>query len=125
MGAGSGRLVLFSSDARNLVADDTNDRTDAFVRDRVTGRTTRVSVSSSGAQAAASRDPFGGSHAGGIGGDGRYVVFRSDAANLVADDTNHAEDIFVRDRTTGRTRRVSLSSRGRQANGASSAPVIS
>jgi Tol biopolymer transport system component len=120
-----GRYVLFNSDARNLVAHDTNDRTDAFVRDRVTGRTTRVSVSGDGAQAAPGRDPFGGSHAGGISGDGRYVVFRSDAANLVADDTNHAQDIFVRDRTTGRTRRVSVSSRGRQGNGASSAPVIS
>jgi Tol biopolymer transport system component len=120
-----GRYVLFSSDADNLVANDTNEQTDAFVRDRVTGRTTRVSVSSTGAQARRSSDPFGGSKAGGITADGRYVVFRSDASNLVAGDTNRAEDIFVHDRKTGRTSRVSVTSGGRQANGASGFPVIS
>jgi Tol biopolymer transport system component len=120
-----GRFVLFSSDATNLVAGDTNERSDAFVRDRLTGRTSRVSVSSSGAQAAASSDPFGGSHAGGISANGRYVVFRSDAANLVAHDTNHVPDVFVRDLRTGKTRRASISSSERQANGASGGPVIS
>src|SRR6185312_14598912 len=52
-------------------------------------------------------DPFGGSHATGISADGRYVVFGSDAPNLARHDTNHAQDIFVRDRIAGTTRRVS------------------
>ena len=120
-----GRYVLFSSDARNLVAGDTNGRTDAFVRDRLTGKTSRVSVSSSGAQARRSSDPFGGSNAGGISADGRNVVFRSDASNLVAHDTNGAEDIFVHNRRTGRTTRVNVSSSGRQADGWSGSPTIS
>jgi Tol biopolymer transport system component len=120
-----GRYVLFSSDADNLVAHDTNGKTDAFLRDRVTGKTIRVSVSSRGAQAAPSSDPFGGSNAGGMSANSRYVVFRSDASNLVGHDTNHAEDIFVRDRATGRTIRVSVSSRGHEANAASGFPAIS
>jgi Tol biopolymer transport system component len=120
-----GRYVVFSSDGTNLVADDTNNQTDAFVRDRQTGETTRVSVSSSGEQAAESPDPFGGSKAAGISSNGRFVLFRSDASNLVPNDTNGAEDIFVHDRQTGATKRVSVSSRGRQANGSSVFPVIS
>ena len=120
-----GRYVVFNSDATNLVPGDTNDRTDVFVRDRVIGETERVSVSSSGAQGNATAYPFGGSHAGGISASGRFVVFRSDAPNLLGHDTNGAQDIFVRDRMTGRTTRVSVSSRGRQANGASGSPTIS
>src|SRR5438093_12721190 len=95
-----GRDGRFSSDARNLVANDTNGQTDAFVRDRLTGKTTRVSVSSSGAQAHRSSDPFGGSNAGGISADGGDVAFRSDASNLVVHDTNGAEDIFAHNRRT-------------------------
>jgi Tol biopolymer transport system component len=119
------RYVVFSSDATNLVPHDTNNQSDAFVRDRKTGRTTRVSVSSSGAQAASSRDGFGGSRAEGINADGRFVVFVSDALNLVRHDTNGVADIFVRDRETGRTTRVSVSSRGRQANAPSGFGTIS
>jgi Tol biopolymer transport system component len=120
-----GRYVLFNSQATNLVADDTNERSDAFVRDRGTGRTTRVSVSSLGSQANAGSDPFGGSYAGGISAGGRYVVFQSDASNLVPNDTNGLEDIFVHDRRTGRTTRVNISTAGRQANGWSGSAVIS
>lgn len=120
-----GRYVVFSSASAGLVPGDTNKRQDAFLRDRRTDRTTRVSVSSSGRQGKAARDPFGGSAAEGISAGGRYVVFRSDAANLVAGDTNRAQDIFVRDRKTSRTTRVSVSSSGRQANGRSDFAVIS
>jgi Tol biopolymer transport system component len=119
------RFVLFSSDATNLVPGDTNERSDVFLRDRLAGRTIRVSVSSSGAQAAAGADPFGGSHAGGISADGRFAVFRSDAANLVPGDTNGVADVFVRDLATGRTQRVSVSGAGGQANGVSGEPAIS
>jgi Tol biopolymer transport system component len=120
-----GRYVVFTSGSADLVPGDTNRRQDAFVHDRKTGTTVRVSLSSSGRQGKAARDPFGGSAAEGMSADGRDILFRSDAANLVARDTNNAEDLFVRDRKTGRTSRVSISSRGRQGNGGSLSASIS
>lgn len=61
--------------------------------------------------------------------DGNFVAFYSDASNLVTGDTNSVRDVFVRDRTAGTTERVSVSSAGDQANGASQAtggsPAIS
>ena len=102
----SGRFVAFTSQATDLVPGDTNDRQDAFVIDRKNGRTQRVSVSSSGAQAKAGLNPDGGSAALGISANGRYVLFRSDASNLVPGDTNGKMDAFVCDRATGKTRRI-------------------
>jgi Tol biopolymer transport system component len=102
----NGRFVAFTSLATNLVPGDTNDRQDAFVYDRSTGQTQRVSVSSGGAQAKPGRDPWGGSAALDISADGRYVLFRSDASNLVHGDTNGKSDAFIRDRKTGKTRRI-------------------
>jgi Tol biopolymer transport system component len=121
----NGRFVVINSLATNLVPGDTNDRYDVFVRDTATGATTRVSVSSSGAQAARGKGAFGGSVSGGASADGRYVVFQSDASNLVRGDTNRVEDVFVHDRKTGRTTRLSVDSHGRQANGGSWFPSIS
>jgi Tol biopolymer transport system component len=121
----NGRFVLLSSLATNLVPADTNNRWDVFVHDRTTGATSRVSVASDGAQARPARDPFGGSTAGGISASGGYVVFQSDAPNLVRGDTNHAEDVFLHDLATGRTRRVSVGRGGGQANGPSWFPAIS
>jgi Tol biopolymer transport system component/Ca2+-binding RTX toxin-like protein len=113
-----GRYVTFESYAYNLVAGDT-DYSDIFVYDRQTSQTSRVSVSSSGAQANSySSNPS-------ISGDGRYVTFASDADNLVAGDTNYSADIFVYDRQTSQTRRVSVSSSGTQGNYDSSSPSIS
>jgi Tol biopolymer transport system component len=114
-----GRFAAFYSDASNLVPDDTNSSLDVFVRDRQTGETTRASVDSSGAEA------NGDSFAPAISGDGRFVVFSSAASNLVAGDTNGADDIFVRDRQTGATTRVSIAPGGAEANAGSSAPSIS
>jgi Tol biopolymer transport system component len=102
----NGRFVAFTSHATNLVPGDTNERQDAFVVDRRTGRTQRVSVSGSGAQAKPTRNPDGGSAALGVSADGRYVLFRSDASNLVPGDTNGTMDAFVRDRATGKTRHI-------------------
>jgi Tol biopolymer transport system component len=96
------------------VRDDTNGVRDVFVRDRRTGTTERVSVSSAGAQA------NGASAGAWLSGDGRFVVFESDATDLVQGDTNGARDVFVRDRRAGTTTRVSLGRGGAQANGASS-----
>ncbi|MEE8424848.1 MAG: hypothetical protein V3S11_03420, partial [Elusimicrobiota bacterium] len=107
----NGRYVAFASIATNLVKGDTNMDTDIFVHDRRTGRTRRVSVRSNGAEA----KDF--SYAPAISANGRHVAFESGASNLVNGDTNDREDVFVHDRTTHRTRRVSVRSNGLQALG--------
>ena len=114
-----GRYVAFDSQAENLVADDTNTTSDVFVHDRETGETERVSVASDGTQADDSvYNPV-------ISADGRYVTFTSCATNLVADDTNTTPDVFVHDRETGETQRVSVATDGTQGDGCSRAPSIS
>jgi hypothetical protein len=114
-----GRYVAFHSSASNLVAGDTNDRDDVFVHDRATGETTRVSVASGGTQANdTSLRPA-------LSADGRYVAFHSSASNLVAGDTNGGFDLFVHDRQTGQTTRVSVGTGGTQSNGDSLRPVLS
>lgn len=118
-----GRYVAFASIASNLVPGDTNDATDVFVHDVIAGQTTRVSVDSGGNQA--------DGHSAGpkISADGRYVAFTSDAANLVAGDTNGLTgdpvDVFVHDRNLGVTTRVSVMTGGGQATGGSYLPWIS
>ena len=113
-----GRFVAFTSNAANLVADDSNDTFDVFVRDRISGTTERVSVSSTNAQGnGLSRLPS-------ISDDGRFVVFISSADNLVEADTNAANDIFIRDRALNSTQRLSISSLGVQANSSSGYPSI-
>ncbi len=114
-----GRFVAFASDAMNLAPGDTNLRRDIFVHDRVTGATTRVSVDSTGVQA----DDM--CYEPKLSGDGRFVAFASDATNLVAGDTNGSRDVFVHDRLSGVTTRVSVSSTGNEAIGSSRAPSIS
>jgi Tol biopolymer transport system component len=114
-----GRFVVFSSDAANLVGNDTNAVGDVFIRDRMHGTTRRISLNSAEVEGNAS------SVGGRISADGRLVVFRSLAANLVAGDTNAVLDVFLRDRGTGRTRRLSMSSAGVQANDESDDPRIS
>src|SRR5262249_13825695 len=114
-----GRYVAFQSDASNLVAGDTNGVTDVFVRDRLTGTTERMSVDSAGVQG------NGVSSVPSISADGRYVAFLSDASNLVAGDTNGVTDVFVHDRTTGATERVSVATGGTQADRGSGYAAIS
>jgi len=114
-----GRFVAFSSGASNLVPGDTNNTYDIFVRDRLTNTTTRVSVDSAGNQA--NSDSYNPS----ISADGRFVAFESDASNIVPENTNSSRDIFVRDRLTNTTTRVSVDSAGNQANSFSRDPSIS
>ena len=95
-----GRFVSFVSEATNLVANDTNGKSDIFVHDRFTGKTARVSVASDGTQADAD------SSFTSISSDGRYVAFSSAATNLVADDTNGLADFFVHDRQDATTELV-------------------
>src|SRR5439155_1259062 len=109
-----GRFVAFDSAATYLVAGDTNGESDVFVHDRQTGITERVSVASDGTQGnKANSYPA-------LSADGRFVAFDSDATNLVAGDTNGTTDVFVHDRQTGTTERVSVASGGgTQGNGKS------
>jgi Tol biopolymer transport system component len=107
----NGSFAAFGSSATNLVFNDTNDAIDIFVHDLDTGVTDRVSVASNGAEA--NDDSFYVD----ISSDGRFVAFMSVATNLVLTDTNQKSDIFVHDRQTGITERVSVSSNGIQANG--------
>jgi Tol biopolymer transport system component len=97
-----GRFALFESTATNLVAGDTNNATDIFVRDLLNGVTMLVSVATNGTCA------NGASSASVITPDGRYVAFTSAASNLVADDTNGIADVFVRDLVSGVTTLVSV-----------------
>ncbi|MEN6644398.1 MAG: FlgD immunoglobulin-like domain containing protein, partial [Armatimonadia bacterium] len=114
-----GRYVAFGSTATNLVANDTNSKVDVFVHDCASAQTTRVSVATGGAQG----DLDSGYPS--ISADGRFVAFVSDSTNLVSGDTNGDEDVFVRDRTTGQTTRVSVATGGAQGNNSSSGPSIS
>ena len=113
-----GRCVAFNSDASNLVAGDANGATDVFVHDRETGQTTRVSVDSAGIEG------NGQSGWASISGDGRYVAFSGYASNLVLRDTNGRDDVFVHDRQTGETTRVSIDSAGQEGNDTSYAPSL-
>ena len=117
--SGDGRYVVFYSEATNLVAGDTNGCADVFLRDRITGETRRVSVASDGAQGS------GDSISPTISADGRYVAFSSSASDLVPADTNGLPDIFVHDRQTGQTERVSVHSNGTEANDIVYDPAIS
>lgn len=118
--SGDGRYIVFISHADNLVTGDTNNEVDVFVHDQQTGHTSRVSVASDGAEA-----DFGGGGFPSISADGRYVAFNSMATNLVNGDTNNESDVFVHDRQTGLTSRVSVASDGAQGNEISSGPSIS
>ncbi|MDX2266120.1 MAG: hypothetical protein NW215_14265 [Hyphomicrobiales bacterium] len=97
-----GRFVAFQSSATNLVANDLNGNTDIFIATTSNGVISRIAFGNSGVSSdGAMFNPS-------LSGDGRYVVFQSDATNLVADDTNNRDDIFVYDRQTGRIARVSV-----------------
>ncbi len=92
-----GRYIAFHSEASNLVANDTNQKTDVFLYDRLMGTLELVSVSSTGVQGNAdSKEPA-------ICGSGRFVSFTSEATNLVTLPHNGYRQIFVHDRVTKRT----------------------
>ncbi len=114
-----GRFVAIQSSSTNLVPDDTNARSDMFVRDRLLGVTTRVSLSTLGAE------PDAHCRSEAMTPDGRFFVFSTAATNLVPGDTNERDDVFVRDRATGQTTRVSVATGGVQSNGISQFASIS
>jgi Tol biopolymer transport system component len=97
-----GRYALFESSASDLVPGDTNNATDVFVRDLVSGTNMLVSVSMTGKVGSrASRSAV-------MTPDGRYVAFVSEANDLVPNDTNGIPDVFVRDLQAGSTTLVSV-----------------
>jgi Tol biopolymer transport system component len=88
----NGRFVAFASYASNLVPGDNNDRRDIFLYNLSTQKTIRVSLDSAGNESnGISTEPA-------LSADGRYVVFDSNATNLVANDSNGRYDIFMRER---------------------------
>jgi len=104
----NGRYVVFGSGANDLTtADDFNNLDDVFLRDLVEGTTTLISVNSAGNATGNSQ-----SSGGFISADGHYVIFRSDASNLVAGDNNGLSDIFRRDTVANTTELVTLNSAG-------------
>ncbi|MCZ7668751.1 MAG: hypothetical protein M5U34_16910 [Chloroflexi bacterium] len=107
----NGRYTVFSSSAENVVPNDTNGVGDIFRYDNQSGDIIRVSVASNGTEADA------GSGWPVISGDGRYIAFHSDAANLVSGDTNGQGDVFVHDSQSGTTTRVSINTNGAEGNG--------
>ena len=115
-----GRYVVFASEASNLVPGDSNGHSDVFLRDRVAGTTTLVSVHSDGTQG--DGDP--GREGLDVSADGRYVIFGSTASNLVDGDSNNVSDVFLRDLVLGETTRVSVGPNGEQGDGHSTAPQM-
>jgi Tol biopolymer transport system component len=115
-----GRFVLFTSSASDLVSGDNGLFTlDVFLRDRASNTTVLVSanVNSKGGG-------NGNSMFGMVSTNGRYVVFQSDASDLVLGDTNGVSDIFRRDLVAGTTALVNVAINGGFANGASTDPIM-
>ncbi|MGQ0845792.1 MAG: TolB family protein [Sporichthyaceae bacterium] len=75
--------------------------------------------------AVAEREADDASYTPVLSADGRWVAFASEATNLVRGDTNRRQDVFLRDTRTGKTKRVSVASGGRQSRGDSFNPSIS
>ncbi|WP_420644329.1 hypothetical protein [Candidatus Leptofilum sp.] len=112
-----GRFIVYISNATNLVPD-TNGYADVMLYDRQTKETTLISKPVGGGEANGKSTPAA------ISADGRYIVFRSFATNLVPNDTNGVPDLFVYDRLTEELEMVSVSSTGVQANEDSRDPAI-
>ncbi|MDQ1517760.1 MAG: hypothetical protein QOE80_3590 [Actinomycetota bacterium] len=125
-----GRYVAFESAATNLIAPpacgllscaggDTNKADDVFLYEVATGNVTRVSTATDGTQG------NGASDRPSLSGNGRRILFQSDASNLVAGDGNQVMDIFMRDLDTGQTTLVSSNAANQQSDKMSESPSIS
>lgn len=117
--SGDGRYVVFVSEASNLVPNDSNGVSDIFLYDQETEQLTRISVASDGSEGdRASATPA-------ISNNGRFITFSSDATNLIPNDTNNDEDIFVYDREHAALTRASVNSDGEEGDSNSQMPAIS
>jgi hypothetical protein len=128
-----GRYVAFSSEATNLVSNDTNGLRDVFVRDRDYDADGIFDEPDAVQTVCISCRGYDGSHSLGdswevsISSTGRYIAFSSDASNLVSGDSNGSRDVFVYDRSTGQMKRVSVMNGTENGNafGDSDQPFIS
>jgi Tol biopolymer transport system component len=115
MASGDGRYVAYQSFAGNLAARDGNQASDVFLWDRLAATTVLVSRELSGDTA---------THRGSVGlclsTNGRWLVYESDAAGLVINDTNAATDVFLFDRESGQNLLVSVNDAGNGSRGGSS-----
>ena len=141
-----GRYVAFGSSATNLVLNDSSgDSTNAFLKgadvflhDTETGETIRVSVPNIADQGTLGPEANNNSRSPKLSADGKFIVFESDATNLVLGDTNNScdlnfdltfdencTDIFLYEIGTGVLTRLSVDSNGVEGNGACIDPSIS
>lgn len=114
-----GSRVAFTSFATNLVPGDSNGAGDVFVKDLTTGAVTLASIKPKG------RPGDFTSELPSLSADGASVAFMSFASNLVAGDTNHIEDVFVKTLATGAIVRASTAAKGVQVDLASYEPSLS
>lgn len=115
-----GRFIVFSSSANNLVTDDNSHLAlDVFLRDQLNQTMELVSRNTNG-------NGGGNDHSVGlaVSTTGRYVLFQSDATDLLPGDTNNASDVFLRDRQLGTTFLASVANDGGFGNRASSEAVM-
>jgi Tol biopolymer transport system component len=120
----NGRFVAFASSSATMASDDRNNLPDVFVADLQTSRIELISRNAGGSGAGSSVNPA-------LSGDGRFVAFQSDAADLTCasrcpralEDINLLWDVFVFDRMTGAMWRIS-SDPGASWMEESSAPAI-
>lgn len=106
-----GTKLAFHSFAANIMDGDTNDDLDVFVKDLLTNEITLITNGLNGAPA------NGPSVVRAFSQDGRYVLFDSEASNLVEGDTEGRNDVFVKDLVTGETIRLSETAEGVGGNG--------
>lgn len=109
----NGRYIAFESTASNLIAKDKNNLKDVFLRDTLTSTTERV------VKALKNAEPNGESWGALVSADGRFVTYTSLASNLVPFDRNGAADVFLFDRLTQITTRVSRAPAMTEPNGGS------
>jgi len=117
--SGDGRYAAFVSYAANLAAGATGQKRQILLHDRQAHTTELVSATSAGVEG--NNDSFAPT----ISADGRYVAFESYATNLAGGDANGVRDVYLRDRLTQTTTRVSVAAGGAEANSESYQPSIS
>ena len=113
-----GRYVVFAAFSP-LVPEDTNETFDVYRRDMLTGKVILISKTASGDIANRA------SNQAVISGDGQFVAYISRATNIVPDDTNENNDVFIYNVRTGTTQRINVSNQGDQAAGETYYPDIS
>lgn len=113
-----GNFIAFVSRSSNLVPGSP-EHSDIYLHSLVSGMTTRVSVPATGAATNA------GSVYPTVSATGRFISFESVASNLVAGDNNEHRDVFLRDRRTGSTQRITVGRAGGEANASSYWPEVS